>query len=79
MGREGGKPEAKLPLMFGYCCSFSYLGGYINVGKEIFNSETVTPYKQAAGMNSEKEDSETLFLAKSAKSLKEVQVHNLTQ
>ena len=75
-GREGGKQEAKLPLMF-RCCSFSYLEVHQcwegNI--QLRNSDPL----QAAGMNTEKEDSKTLFLAKSTKSLTKVQIYNLTQ
>ena len=50
-GREGGKQEAKLPLMF-RCCSFSYLEvhqcGEGNI--QLRNSDPL----QAAGMNTER-------------------------
>lgn len=62
MGRKGGKQEAKLSLMFRYCCYFPYLGKHQcwegNI--QLKNSDPL----QAAGVNTKKEDSETVFLAK---------------
>lgn len=82
MGRKGGKQEAKLSLMFGYCCSFSYSGKHqCQEGNiQLKNSDPL----QAAGMNTKNEDSETVFGKEKKKtckkkSLAKVQIHNLTQ